>query len=87
MLCPDGFDNRIWVLSEKIAIENKLQAETSILELDWETTYSEMMRKDIHHNVCSSLEELTREWYQFGVMMISHKDPYWTALYSLTNPI
>ena len=85
MLIPDGFDEIVWKIAENMAIENKTQAETYILEIDWETSYSEMIRKEIHHNLISSIEELTREWYQFAIMMINHKDPYWYGLYSLTS--
>jgi hypothetical protein len=85
MLCPDGFDGIVWKMAENMAIENKSHAETFILEVNWETTYSEMIRNEIHHNLVSSTEELTREWYQFAIMMIHHKDPYWAGLYSLTK--
>lgn len=85
MLCPEGLDKIVWKMAEDIAIQNKSQAEIYILEIDWETSYSEIMRKDIHHNIISSIEELTREWYDFAIMMINHKDRYWSGLYSLTS--
>lgn len=85
MLCPNGFDEIIWNIAENMAITNKTQAETYILEIAWETTYSEMVRKEIHHNLVSSIEELTKEWYEFATMMIHHKDPYWIGLLSLTK--
>lgn len=86
MACPDDFDGIVWKMAENMAIENKTKAERFILEIDWETNYSEILRNEIHHNLISSIEELTREWYQFVVMMINHKDPYWVGLYSLTKP-
>ena len=85
MLCPDGLDKIVWLMAENIAIENKSKSETYILEIGWETSYSEMIRNEIHHNLISSTEELTREWYQFAIMMINHKNPFWTGLYSLTS--
>lgn len=84
-MCPDGFDEIIWKVAENMAISNKTHAETRILELNWEINYSEMVRNEIHHNIVSSIEELTKEWYQFAIMMINHKDPYWMGLLSLTS--
>lgn len=86
MLVPDGFDEIVWKMAENMAITNKTHAEARILEFNWETNYCEMIRNETHHNIVSSIEELTNEWYQFAIMMINHKDPYWSGLYSLTRP-
>lgn len=86
MLCPDGFNKKVWEFALKLAVDSKSHAESLALEPDWESKCTDMIRHEVHHNVISTIEELTKEWYQFATMMATHKDPFWIALFSDNQP-
>lgn len=80
--CPDGFNLRVWEFASKTATESKSHSESVALEENWESNCSDMIRAEVHHNIVSTIEELTKEWYEFAKMMANHKDPYWVSLFS-----
>lgn len=80
--CPDGFNAKVWEFALKLAIESKAHAESVALEENWESKCSDIIRQEVHHNIISTIEELTKEWCEFARMMANHKDPYWIKLFS-----